>query len=83
VNAAGRAVQRQLADGDGHAARALVADAEDRLVVGGDDQLDRPARRGARSTSATRPRWSGVIHTPRARRNTWLNSRVALPTVGV
>ncbi len=36
-----------------------------------------------RSTSATRPRWSGVIHTPRARRKTWLNSRVARPTVGV
>jgi hypothetical protein len=43
MDAAGRAVQRQLADGDRHAARALVADAEDRLVVGRDDELHPPA----------------------------------------
>ena len=38
VDAAGRRVQRELADRDGHAARALVAQAQDPLVVGHDDQ---------------------------------------------
>ena len=37
-------VEGQLADGDAHAPRALVAEAEDALVVGGHDQTDvRPA----------------------------------------
>ena len=34
-------------------------------------------------TRAMRPRKSGVSHTPRARRNTWLKLRVASATVGV
>jgi hypothetical protein len=35
------------------------------------------------STSRMRPRWPGVIHSPRARRKMWLNSWQARPTVGV
>ena len=44
VQAAAGGVQRQLADGDAHAAGALVAQAQDALVVGDDDEahvLDR------------------------------------------
>ena len=40
MDAAGRRVQRELADRDGHAAGALVAEAQDALVVGHDDQPD-------------------------------------------
>jgi hypothetical protein len=40
VDAGARGVQRQLADGDGHAAGALIADAEDGLVVGDHRQAD-------------------------------------------
>ena len=40
MDAAGRRVQGELADGDGHPARALVAEAEDPLVVGDDDEPD-------------------------------------------
>ena len=40
VDAAGRGVQGELADRDGHAAGALVAEAEDPLVVGDDDEPD-------------------------------------------
>ncbi len=40
VDAAGRRVQRELADRDGHPAGALVAEAEDPLVVGDDDEPD-------------------------------------------
>ena len=38
VDAGGRGVERELADGDAHAAGALVAQPEDALVVGDDDQ---------------------------------------------
>ena len=38
VDPGGRHVQGQLADGDAHAARALVAEAEDALVVGDHDE---------------------------------------------
>ena len=38
MDAAGRRVQRELADRDGHAAGALVAEAQDPLVVGDDDE---------------------------------------------
>ena len=40
VDAAGRRVQRELADRDGHPAGALVAEAQDPLVVGDDDEPD-------------------------------------------
>ena len=40
-------VQGELADGDGHAARALVAEAQDALVVGDHDQADRLVGRRA------------------------------------
>ena len=40
VDAGGGAVERALADGDAHAARALVAEAEDPLVVGDHDEAD-------------------------------------------
>src|SRR6476620_1147255 len=40
MDAAGRRVEGELADGDGHPARALVAEAEDPLVVGDDDEPD-------------------------------------------
>ena len=40
MDAAGGGVQRELADRDRHAAGALVAEAEDPLVVGHDDQPD-------------------------------------------
>ena len=40
VDAAGGRVQRELADRDGHPAGALVAEPEDPLVVGDDDQPD-------------------------------------------
>ncbi len=40
MDAAGGRVQRELADRDGHPARALVAEAEDPLVVGHDDEPD-------------------------------------------
>ena len=38
IQARGRGVQRQLADRDGHAARALIAQAQDALVVSDHDQ---------------------------------------------
>ena len=38
MDAGGRGVERELADGDAHAARALVAEAEDALVVGDHDE---------------------------------------------
>ena len=40
VDAGGGGVDGQLADGDVDAADALVADAEDALGVGGDDEVD-------------------------------------------
>ena len=40
MDAAGRRVQRELADRDAHPAGALVAEPEDPLVVGHDDQPD-------------------------------------------
>ena len=40
MDAARGRVERQLADGDAHPARALVAEAEDALVVGHDDEAD-------------------------------------------
>ena len=40
MDAAGRGVQGELADRDGHAAGALVAEAQDPLVVGDDDEPD-------------------------------------------
>ena len=40
MDATRRRVQRELADRDGHAARALVAEAQDPLVVGHHDQPD-------------------------------------------
>ena len=40
VDPGGRRVERQLADRDAHPARTLVAEAEDPLVVGDDDQPD-------------------------------------------
>ena len=42
MQAAARGVERQLADGDAHAAGALVAQAQDALVVGDDDEADVP-----------------------------------------
>ena len=40
VDAGARDVERQLADGDAHATRTLVSEAEDALVVGDDDEAD-------------------------------------------
>ena len=40
MQAAGGRVERELADRDAHAARALVAEAQDALVVGDHDQPD-------------------------------------------
>ena len=40
MDAGARGVEHQLADGNGHAARALIAQAEDALVVGDHDEAD-------------------------------------------
>ncbi|MPM61727.1 hypothetical protein SDC9_108587 [bioreactor metagenome] len=40
MDAGGRHVDRQFADGDGHASDALITNAEDALGVGDDDQID-------------------------------------------
>jgi hypothetical protein len=40
MNAGTRDVERELADGDAHAPRTLVSEAEDALVVGDDDEAD-------------------------------------------
>ena len=58
VDAAGRRVQRELADRDGHPARALVAEAEDALVVGHHDQphvLERALAEDRRGCGRRRP----------------------------
>ena len=47
MDAGGGRVEGQLADGDRHAAGALVAEAQDPLVVGDDDEPDLVARRVA------------------------------------
>ncbi len=74
-------VEGELADGDAHAAAALVAEAEDALVVGDDDEADvfagHVAQEGGDAATS-----SGVIHRPRGRRRMWLNSWQARPTVG-
>jgi hypothetical protein len=54
VDARGRGVERELADGDAHAARALVAEAEDALVVGGHDEAH-VVEGALPSTSSMRP----------------------------
>ena len=51
VDARPRGVEGELADGDAHAPGSLVAEAEDALVVGDDDQPDVP---GARCCAAVR-----------------------------
>ncbi len=59
-----RGVERELADRDGHAARALVAQAQDPLVVGHDDEphvLVRPLAQQLAGSGRGRP---GVIHVP-------------------
>ena len=78
-----RRVQRELADRDGHPAGALVAEAEDPLVVGDDDQPDVVVRALPRGAAGIRSTSAGVIQTPRVRRMMWLNSWHARPTVGV
>ena len=83
VDPAGRRVQRELADRDGHAAGALVAEPEDPLVVGHDDEpdvLERPLAQERPGSGRGPP---GVIQVPRVRRMMWLNSWHARPTVGV
>ena len=80
---AGRRVQRELADRDRHAAGALVAEAEDPLVVGDDDEPDVLVRALAQELAGSGRRSAGVIQTPRVRRMMWLNSWHARPTVGV
>ena len=79
---AGR-VQRELADRDGHAAGALVAEPEDPLVVGDDDEPDVLERALAQELGDPVDGRPGVIHVPRVRRMMWLNSWHARPTVGV
>ena len=84
VDAGGDRVDRELADRDVDAADAPVADAEDRLGVGGDDQVD-VVRRRARCASSARsiPSTSSMLRkTPRGRRNRWLNSWIAAPDGG-
>ena len=84
VHAGGGGVDGELADGDLDAADALVADAQDALGVGGDDQVDvigaetRVAEGGLdvlgmidRQVDAAR---AAVL---------WLNRSIASPTVGV
>ena len=57
VDAGSGGVERELADGDAHAPRALVAEAEDALVVGGHDQADvGPAARCAAARGCGRCR---------------------------
>ena len=46
IDAAAERVERQLADGNAHAAGALVSQAEDALPVGDNDDLDLPAHIG-------------------------------------
>ena len=78
MDAGGRRVERELADGDAHAARALVAEAEDALVVGDDDEAHVVVRARCPAPPSMRPRCSGVIQMPRARRKMWLNSLAGL-----
>ena len=73
MDAAGRGVQGELADRDGHPAGALVAEAEDPLVVGDDDEPDVVVRALAQELRDP-PASAGVIQTPRVRRTMWLNS---------
>ena len=83
MDAAARRVEGELADGDGHAAGALVTQAQDALVVGDHDEphvAERPLAEDAGDPVARRP---GVIQVPRVRRMIWLNSWHARPTVGV
>ena len=53
VDAADQRVERELADRDAHAADALVADAEDALAVGDDDDVDLLARAGCAASPAS------------------------------
>ena len=82
MDAACRRVQGELADRDGHAAGALVAEAEDALVVGDDDEphvLVRTVAQELRDPVAVGRR----DPRPRVRRRMWLKSWHARPTVGV
>ena len=82
VDAARRRVQGELADRDRHPARSLVAEPQDPLVIGDDDEPDvvvRPFAQQLGDPVAVGGRDPG----PRVRRMMWLNSSQARPTVGV
>ena len=83
MDAACGRVQGELPDGDGHAAGALVAQAQDPLVVGDDDEAHVVEGTLAQELAGSGPGRPGVIQVPRVRRMMWLNSWHARPTVGV
>jgi hypothetical protein len=60
-----RGVDRQLADGDLNAADALVADAEDALGVGDDDEVDLVGSEAVLSSDSRSSGWSIERNTPR------------------
>ena len=75
-------VERQLPDGNAHAAAPLIAQAKDALIVGDDDEANVIVRRVAQHVVNV-PRSAGVIQMPRIWRKSRLNSWHACPTVGV
>ena len=85
VDPPGDRVDGELADRDVDPADPPVADAQDRLAVGGDDQVDVVRAQPGALERGIDPvdRRSTFRWTPRGRRNCWLNSSIAVPTVGV
>ena len=85
VDAGGRGVEGEFADGDFDAADALVADAQDPFGVGGHRQVQ-----VVRSQTGVPQRGfhvlgviDGQVDPARGRRYSWLNRSMACPTVGV
>ena len=83
IDAGAGGVERQLADRDAHAVGAEIAEAEDPLAVGDDDDADVAAAGQLPRMRRIWPRSSGVMKKPLGSRAMWENSRQASPTVGV
>ena len=83
IDAAAGRIERELADGDAHAAGALVAEAEDALAVGDDDDLGLVELRIAEDLPDRGSRCGMLRNRPRGLRNRRLNERQPAPTVGV
>ena len=83
IDAGAGGVERELADRNAHAVGAEIAEAEDPLSVGDDDDADvllRPVAEDAPDAGRDRP---GVMKKPFGSRAMCENSRHASPTVGV